>query len=261
LREYVTATESSLTERLVARSTVASLCYSGLYRRLGAFPSFHAVGQPGAVYGEPNPLAPELLERDLSQAARPAVSREIRDRLAQAGWIEKGWRWEISPWLLRSIILHPEGPADSLVTRAETAAAMQQEWRLCEGLLREMHHVAAAGGAEFVILAIPHSHAVSGRWVHFLGSLGCEVNDRLTTTRTLNNWLANFAQREQIACLDVLEQFRAAEIRGERLYFDTDDHLTPQGQRLLGRRLADALRPRLAAAESAAADYSKKMKL
>jgi hypothetical protein len=43
--------------------------------------------------------------------------------------------------------------------------------------------------------------------------------------------------------LDPLDVFRAAEARDEPLYFDTDDHLTPQGHRLL----ADVLATRLAA--------------
>jgi len=228
-------------ERIIESSCVASLLYTGLYQPLGSLSSMALEGRRGAVYGEPNPLASAALESELDIAKNPERSREILEQLQREGWIAKGLQWRVSPWLLRSVMTHPNGPADSLVTRAETAEAMRQEWRLCEDVLRETKRVAEAAGAELVVLAVPHSHAVSRRWVRFLGELGCDVNEEMTSTRTINEWLAEFADREQIPCIDPLDQFRTASESGQRLYFDTDDHMTPLGQHLLGEALADGL--------------------
>jgi len=247
LREYIAAAEPPLGERLASNSALASLLYTGLYRRVSALPRWGSDGRRGPVYGEPNPLASGTLTQDVAGAEDPAKSQELLDRLRRGGWIDKGLSWDVSPWLLHAVILHPRGPADSLVTRSETAEAMRQEWQLCAGMLREIHHVASAANAELVILVIPHSHAVSQRWVRFLGSLGCEVNDTMTTVRTINDWLAEFAAHERIPCIDALDEFRAAEARGLRLYFDTDDHMTPQGYRLLGEILAAELQRHLPA--------------
>ena len=238
LREYLAVSEPLWVERAAEQSAVASLLYRGCYRRVGQLPCWGASGRRGPLFGEPNPLSASALEAALAQAPDPRTSHDILERLRREGWIERGLKWDVSPWLLSSIVLHPQGPADSLVTRAVTAAAMRQEWQLCEGLFREMHHIAASANAQLVILAIPHAHAVSRRWVRWLGELGCEVSDRMTTARTINDWLAAFAAREQIVCVDPLDAFRAAESHGEALYFGTDDHMTPQGHRLLAQALA-----------------------
>jgi hypothetical protein len=104
---------------------------------------------------------------------------------------------------------------------------MRQEWRLCEGLLRETHRVCENADAELVLLVIPQQHAVSPRWVRFLESLGCEVTEELTCLHTLNDWIGDFAARERIACLETLGDIRAAAATGQRPYFETDDHMTP----------------------------------
>jgi hypothetical protein len=125
---------------------------------------------------------------------------------------------------------------------------MRQEWQLCEGVLRETHQVCENAGAELVLLVIPQQHAVSPRWVRFLESLGCAVTDELTSLHTLNDWIADFAARERIVCLDTLGEIRAAVATGQRLYFDTDDHMTPRGYQLVGERLAAGLAERISPA-------------
>jgi len=241
LREHIAASHPSPGEQIIGGSCVASLIYTGAYRRLGSLSSVASEGCRGPVYGESNPLAPPFLARDIDGAPDPEKSRAILHHLRNKGWIDKGLAWEVSPWLLRAAMLHPKGPADSLVTRAETAEAMRQEWTLCEHVLREIRQVAAAADAKLVILAIPPSHAVSRRWVDFLSGLRCEVNEDMTSIRTINDWLAEFAAGEKIPCIDPLDQLRAASESGTRLYFATDDHMTPLGHRLLGETLAEGL--------------------
>ena len=147
----------------------------------------------------------------------------------------------MNPWLMRAIILHPAGAADSLAVRPETFEIMQHEWRLCEGLLREMQTTADEMDIALVILAIPNAHLVSRRWVDFLQQRGCEVNDQMTTSRIVNDWLAEFCAQEGIHSVDPLATFRERQDAGKELYLRTDDHMTRAGHELLGQALAAAI--------------------
>jgi lysophospholipase L1-like esterase len=124
---------------------------------------------------------------------------------------------------------------------------MQYEWRMCAGLLREMKITADDLDIPLVILAIPNAHLVSPRWVDFLQQRGCEVNDRMTTSRIVNDWLADFCIQEGIPWIDPLTTFRQRQGVGEELYLQTDDHMTPAGYALLGEALADGLASELKA--------------
>lgn len=253
LREYIAASQPSVADRLIGSSCVVRSLYAGVYRRLGMLPPLASSGKPNPIYGEPNPLARQALAEAIHASPDPEKSRDMLSHLERQGWIEKGLRWGVNPWLIRSIILQPEGPADSLVARPATAGTMRQEWQLCEGVLSEIHRVAKETDAELVILAIPAAYAASPRWVRFLRSLGCEASDELTKLRTINDWLAEFASRENVACLDTLDEIRAAVAAGEQIYFDTDGHLTPLGYRLVGQLLAAGLADRIAAPGRASA--------
>jgi len=60
----------------------------------------------------------------------------------------------------------------------------------------------------------------------------------MLSRRTINAWLADFASREQIACVDTLDGIRGGVAAGQQLYFGTDDHLNALGYRLVGELLA-----------------------
>ena len=84
---------------------------------------------------------------------------------------------------------------------------------------------------------------VSQHWVDFLQQLGCHVHEDMTTAQVVNDWLAELCAERNMTCVDPLQQFRAEQARGQELYLQTDDHMTPLGYRLLGEALARALDP------------------
>lgn len=246
LSEHIAASAAPAAERWLAGSFVASALYAGVYRVMGGAWGQAGQGVRGPLFGEPNPLDPQRVLQDIEQAPDPQRSKKIYARLRRDGWIDRGLQWKVNPWLVHAALLHPDGPADSLVTRAATRPAMQQEWRLCEALLLECRAAAAEAHAELMILAIPPGQAVSLRSLKFLEQLGCAVHDEMLRTRTVNDWMAAFAARSGLVCLDPTDQMREAERRGESLYFATDDHLTAEGHRFLGETLAAGLAARLA---------------
>ncbi|HJN08874.1 MAG TPA: hypothetical protein QF564_09300 [Pirellulaceae bacterium] len=243
--EHVARAGTTWLERLVMKSLMIRLCYSGL--ACLAAKREPSAGARGPVFNEPNPLDPTAIGQDIANSDDPTGARQRYEKLQQDGWVDRGLVWRMNPWLVRAIILHPAGAADSLAVRPETLGAMQYEWRMCAGLLREMKITADDLDIPLVILAIPNAHLVSPRWVDFLQQRGCEVNDRMTTSRIVNDWLADFCIQEGIPWIDPLTTFRQRQGVGEELYLQTDDHMTPAGYALLGEALADGLASELKA--------------
>ncbi len=241
LDEHLAAAATPAAERWLSQSFVASLLYAGAYRRLAGSSGRQGEGLRGPLFGEPNPLDPQQVRHDLGQVPDPQRSRQQYARLQRDGWIERGLNWQVNPWLVHSAILHPSGPADALVVREPTRRAMEQEWQLCEAVLLECRAAAAAARAELLILAVPSAQAVAPQSLEFLRQLGCEVDDQMLRTRTVNDWLAGFAVRFGIPCVDPIETFRQAAAQGQSLYFETDDHWNANGHRLLAEVLAAAL--------------------
>ncbi len=241
LDEHVAAAATPVAERYLAKSFVASVLYAGVYRGLAGSSGRQGDGLRGPLFGEPNPLDPQQVLQDIGQAPDPQRSEKIYARLQRDGWIDRGLNWRVNPWLIHSAIVHPDGPADALVIRESSRRAMQQEWQLCEAVLLECRAAAAEAHAELVILAIPPAQAVSVRSLRLLEQLGCEVRDEMLRTRTINDWLAGFAARSGIVCVDPIDSFREAAAQGEQLYFATDDHLNAQGHHMLAEALAAGL--------------------
>ncbi len=251
LAEHTGQAHASWLERLTMKSFIARLCYVGLANPSstdGAAAAGTATGKRGPVFNEPNPLDPTAIGQAIAAAKDPAAAAARYDTLTRDGWVDRGLQWRMNPWLVRAIILHPAGAADSLATRPESFETMQFEWQLCEGLLREIKATADAINVPLVILAIPNAHLVSQRWVDFLEQRGCETNPQMTTSRVVNDWLGTFCEKEKILCVDPLSTFRERQAAGEELYLQTDDHMTPAGYALLGEALAEALHDQLPAA-------------
>ncbi len=245
LAAHVADADVNYSEQLLMKSYFLRVLYSGLLPRLRNVQTAESAGKRGPIFGEPNPLDPTTLAADIARLDDSTEAQQRYERLRTMGLVDKGLNWHINPWLIRSMVLHPAGPADSLVLRDESKKEMQYEWKLCEGLLLEMKSAAKDCGAELIVFAIPHAHAASEDWIEFLRECGCQVSVEMTTTRTVNNWLKSFCERKSIVCVDATEQIRKRQSAGAQLYWKTDDHMTPEGQGLLGKILADALHDQL----------------
>ncbi len=235
-------------DRLAMKSFLVRLGYAGLSApaRITTTATDAAQGRRGPIFNEPNPLDPAQLHQEMAASADPDDTRQRYERLRADGWIDRGLAWQMNPWLIRAIILHPTGAADSLAVRPESFEAMQYEWKLCAELLGAAKVTTDRLGIPLVILAIPNAHLVSRRWVDFLEERGCEVNERMTSEQVVNQWLADFCRQADIRCVDPLATFRRQQTDGQHLYLETDDHMTPAGYALLGQALAEALHDELA---------------
>jgi len=228
--------------QLLDRSYTARLLRAGVLPWLRSASTAGGTGGRGPLFGEPNPLDPAAIARDIEDEADSAGALRRYQRLQRDGWVDKGLAWRLNPWLIRAAILHPAGPADSLAIREATFEQMQFEWKLCAGLLDEIRQACADMDADLLVLALPNAHLVSQRWVDFIADAwGAEADPAMTESRVINDWLLAYCAERNVPLVDPLDEFRARTAAGQELYFTTDDHLNRDGQQLVGEILAAAL--------------------
>ncbi len=221
------------------------LADAGFYRKLSLFSPDTSGGKRGPIFGEPNPLAAERIDEQIARHPDSAMLRARRDRLAANGWIDKGLEWRLNPWLVRTALFDANGAAHALGVRHESRDVLRHEWTVCDGLLEEAKTVIVGFGGELVVLALPCAYQVSPDAVDFLRQLECEAPAEMLTTRVVNDWLVETCSRLGVTCVDPLETLRRHEAEGATLYYARDGHLTPEGHRILGQRLAESLEQRV----------------
>lgn len=233
--------------QILARSFVFRVLHRRVYLpwRKGELGQNRAAvpGVRDPIFNTPNPLAPPIVESAIAHSPDPAAARARYRRLVATGWVERGLRWQISPYRVEGAILEPTGLADALFVREETTAAMRSEWGLCQGLLLEMKRAAEESGARLVVLVIPSAFQLDREAIEFVQTLGVQTAEAMTRSRVPNDLVIDLCRRHNLACVDPLDRFRAAARDGRRLYFPQDGHMTVDGNRLLGEMLADALAP------------------
>jgi lysophospholipase L1-like esterase len=196
-----------------------------------------------AIAGD-NPLSPEALARLIGtnpdKTARAA-------RLERDGWIDRGRRWAVSPWLVVSAIEAPDFPRVGLFLDADTRPAMEAAWRVCEGLIERLRADTEAVGARFVLLVLPSAMQVDADAVRRRRELGFDIDERALGAREPNLRLAAFCARNKLVCVDALDAALAGAARGERLFYPLDGHMTPAGYALVADQVAKMVAPWIAA--------------
>lgn len=251
--------------RIVPEDQVAGRIAEHVHRALDTAPKgFHlgrlftvSVGQPlrewmrarrapsgGSAIAGDNPLTPKLLARQIG--GDPAKAERVA-WLEREGWIEKGRRWAVSPWLIVSAIEAPDFPRVGLFLDEGSRAAMASQWRVCEGLIERMRADVEAVGARFALLVFPSSMQAEPRAIEHRRALGFAIDERALGASEPNRRLAAFCTRTGTLCVDTLEAARAAVARGKQLFYPLDGHMTREGYALVAERVAEAFAPLLAA--------------
>jgi lysophospholipase L1-like esterase len=241
LSRHVLASHVSPVRQLLLKSYLFRLIQARVLPRIEHSGRFGTVGNAGPIFGEPNPLDPAEMKAEIRRADDPDDAARRYEHLKREGWVEKGLRWRLNPWLVKAVILRPGGIADSLAVRPATKQLMPYEWRLCEELLLEIKTLCDEIDAELVVVSLPNAHQVSGEWNEFLGRLGCDVYDEMTTTDIVNGWMTDFCRENHLTSVDPLHKVREEWAAGEKLYFTYDNHMTPKGYRIVGEAVAEVL--------------------
>ncbi len=199
--------------------------------------------RPVSARGTPDPIThgPNVLGQFLARRPQSEEMKRRLEILENQGWIEKGLLGEVNPGLIVAVLQRPNAVADSMFLRAETRAAMSNEWGLCRSVLSEIHRATNQIGAQLIVLVIPQAYQVDPASVAQLEAFGCYSTPEMLENRELNDRLAEFCWSHGVHCIDPLDLFKLQTKSGERLYYPIDTHLTPAGHQLLGETLSSEL--------------------
>lgn len=249
LESYIAESSVGEVKGPVGHFLMKSFVFRVLYRR--AYPLVSANlwdrvagwwegARSSPIYNEPNPLISSSIRRKISRVKNEEVraAQERYKLLKDTGWMDKGLRWSISPWLIRSAILAPDGPTDALFLRPEKNPAMETEWDLCTGLLLSIKQVTEELGANLMIFILPSVLQVDREHLNFRRILGFAISYDALQGLAANDLMKEFCINHNVVCMDTLETFRWEIKTRKKLYFERDGHMTSRGNELLGEVLA-----------------------
>lgn len=190
------------------------------------------------INGEPNPLNPAHIEERISKSPTWAARYEA---LEATGWVDRGRRWEVAPWLVVGAILYPNSAKDGLFLNPDTRDRMERSWARCENVLTATAETVRATGAELVLLVLPAAAQVSPEHHAARAELGIDIPPEALSDRTVNEKLDAFCRREGLLCIDALDATRRAARSGARLFYPIDGHPTAETHALLAKTLAPEL--------------------
>ena len=193
-------------------------------------------GEHDPFFRTPNALGTVIA----SEFLNPDEKRRL-EKMQADGWVDKALQFKVNPWLILSSIRRPEAVIDMMLMRDETRPHMDREWKLCQVILDEILRSAEGCSADVAFLIIPHAYQIDRRAVDQLAAWGCEVSPDMVGNRRQTDLVCEFCDERQVAYADPSDQFLSATTNGTQLFFSIDTHLTPDGQKLLGRLLADRL--------------------
>lgn len=234
-RAYDTGPDGSHLRKLVSIA-VAQPLRQWLRARRNAPMADESVRDP--INGSRNPLDTAELAPILSG---DLAAGERFEALKAAGWIEKGRRWNISPWLIRNAIESPDFPAMALFQEAARRDAVESQWLVCEGLIRRLKAETEAGKARFYLLVFPSPYQADPSVLAFRRTLGIAVDPSALAATDVNQRLAALCRREDMRCIDTLAAARAKIASGARLFFTQDGHMTAEGNALVAGMVADTI--------------------
>ena len=122
---------------------------------------------------------------------------------------------------------------------------MLKKWQSCEGVLKEIHRQTEEIGARLIIANLPLGWQVDSEVVRFRrDELEINMPDSFLHSRAANDLMMGFCKKNNIPCIDLLDQFREAYSEGAKdLFFRKDGHMTAKGNRLLAKLLVQELTP------------------
>jgi len=137
---------------------------------------------------------------------------------------------------------HPHLLEDQILV----APGRERDYRRLGRELRALHALCRRTSCRLYLLVLPHACQVSPVYLERMKRLGARFShpERIGQPRYpfLSGLEELFAGEETVYVVNALPALQAAEERGQSVYFALNGHLTPEGQRLVGRLMARAIR-------------------
>jgi len=118
---------------------------------------------------------------------------------------------------------------------------IMKHWKLTEDYLVKIRDLLDKEGIGFALVIYPYGiHVASAEWGEGRVYWGFE-EDKVYTDRYAFEIIEDFARKNNIYCVNTLDVFleHKKENPREKLFFDLDGHMTPAGNRILSKRLAE----------------------
>lgn len=152
------------------------------------------------------------------------------ERLLDLGGTRAEDEESFSEWDIRELDIY----------RREDTKVYREAWLLTEALLTALRDETMADGAGLALVVIPSnsqvlpSHWSAMRAAHGLGADGWDLSKP-------NRRLAEICGSLKLICVDLLEVFRAKGGENQRLHYVRDQHLHPNGHRVVAESIYQSL--------------------
>jgi len=207
-------------------------------RNTGTEKSSNNIKMIDPIDGSRNPLEPSVLKKSIGGNPHQIARYQA---LKDAGWVAKGERREISPWLIISAISNPDITRHALLLDPKTRSAMEHQWAICQQTIKSISETIESTGAKFVLMVLATPAQVSSRFLAARRLLGMNTPDEALTDTSVNDRLISFCEKEQLTCIDTLLPTREAAKSGSNLFYPIDGHPTVRGQALYAKVAAEEL--------------------
>jgi len=208
------------------------------FRNLGQEKSSNGIEMIDPIDGSRNPLEPHALKKTIAGNPEQTVRYQT---LKDAGWVAKGERREISPWLIVSAITNPDIARHALLLDPKTRPAMEHQWDICQQAIKSISKTIEATEAKFVLMVLATPAQVSREFLAARRLLGMNIPDIALTDTSVNDRLKTFCEKEHLICIDTLLPARQAAKSGTKLFYPIDGHPTAKGQALYAKVVAEKL--------------------
>jgi hypothetical protein len=193
-----------------------------------------------------NPLTSWVIQSGILDSQFPEESQKQFDRLNKMGWIEKGKKGNINPWVIYNAVTFPgKSMEDSAFLNTDSKEKMLANWKVCQGILAEINAISKDMGSKLIIVSLPIAWQVDPKTIQFKNDvLGLEISDDMLVSTYANKIVTDFCLKNNILHFDFLESFRTKYQNGNTdLFYEQDTHMTPQGNALLAELMYEIINP------------------
>ncbi len=156
----------------------------------------------------------------------------LEERGIPAADIERAKRFEVNPWVIGMGESWPSYYRETLFVDSKCAL---RAWENTTAVLDEILLRARARGIAVVPVVFPHTLQVNELHHQLYASWQLEVDPSMLDARRPQELLREYYESRGIEMLDLLPTFKAATTQ---LYWETDEHLAPDGQTVAARAIA-----------------------
>ncbi len=177
------------------------------------------------INGDENPLSPKKIRQILKN--KPKAMARYK-QLVTSGWVARGLRWDVAPWLVLGAISQPNSLKKFLLLDSQRSPAHRFQWRICMEVLKNFRNLVKKLNHRFVVVILATPAQTSPQFIENRKSLGINIPKIALTDTRVNSRIMVFCQKHEIRCIDTLGEIRDLSHISKSQFFVIDGHPTAQ---------------------------------